>query len=419
MSLFALGLNHNTASLEKREKAYFSDNESKELLKEMLSLSFVEEAIILSTCNRTELYCELEDPEYMDELSKWVLDYKGLDKDSYEELFYKLSDDKAVKHALNVASGLDSMVLGEPQILGQLKIAYKNAQEVGALGKNLNRLFQYAFSAAKEIRTDTKIGLNPLSIAGVAVSLTDEFYKDLSNKNALLVGSGETIFIAAKKLAQKKIGNITICNRSKQSANEIAKNISAQVAHISEISKFLTQADIIISATASNLPVIGKGAIETAMSKRKHKPIYIVDLAVPRDVEPEVKRIPNIYLYTIDNIQDLVSENYETRVKAANDASSIIDLKVQDYMNWRKAQTAFSVIRMYRNYADQIKNESLKKALQQLRNGKDPEEIIKQLSSNITSKLTHNPTQALNKAGQSSDRKVIELICDIFLQDKN
>ena len=187
MSLFALGLNHNTASLEKREKAYFSDNESKELLKEMLSLSFVEEAIILSTCNRTELYCELEDPEYMDELSKWVLDYKGLDKESYEELFYKLSDDKAVKHALNVASGLDSMVLGEPQILGQLKIAYKNAQEVGALGKNLNRLFQYAFSAAKEIRTDTKIGLNPLSIAGVAVSLTDEFYKDLSNKNALLV----------------------------------------------------------------------------------------------------------------------------------------------------------------------------------------------------------------------------------------
>ena len=146
---------------------------------------------------------------------------------------------------------------------------------------------------------------------------------------------------------------------------------------------------------------------------------YAGDLAVPRDVEPEVKRIPNIYLYTIDNIQDLVSENYETRVKAANDASSIIDLKVQDYMNWRKAQTAFSVIRMYRNYADQIKNESLKKALQQLRNGKDPEEVIKQLSSNITSKLTHNPTQALNKAGQSSDRKVIELICDIFLQDKN
>ena len=240
MSLFALGLNHNTASLEKREKAYFSDNESKELLKEMLSLSFVEEAIILSTCNRTELYCELEDPEYMDELSKWVLDYKGLDKESYEELFYKLSDDKAVKHALNVASGLDSMVLGEPQILGQLKIAYKNAQEVGALGKNLNRLFQYAFSAAKEIRTDTKIGLNPLSIAGVAVSLTDEFYKDLSNKNALLVGSGETIFIAAKKLAQKKIGNITICNRSKQSANEIAKTFpelfqSANTPHLSAL----------------------------------------------------------------------------------------------------------------------------------------------------------------------------------------
>ncbi|MEC7885631.1 MAG: glutamyl-tRNA reductase [Pseudomonadota bacterium] len=418
MALLAIGLNHKTASIEVREKIYFSENEIKEILKDVQELPYIDEAAILSTCNRTEIYCETKDNTSKEKLSNWLLSHKGFSEKEIHKKFYSYTEDDVVRHALSVASGLDSMVIGEPQILGQFKNAYKQANDSGSIGKNLDRLFQFALSTAKEVRTDTRIGSNSLSIANIAVSLTDEFFGDLRKKHALLIGSGETIFISAKKLFQKGIGHITIANRNISKAQEIAKQVAGRAVHLSYISRCLEDTDILITATASNLPVIGKGAVETCMKKRKHKPIYMVDLAVPRDIEHEVKEIPNTYLYSLDNIQELIEKNYNTRRLAATDAKSIIDLRVKEYMSWRKAQTAFSVIRMYRNHCEEIKNEALKKALKQIKSGKDPVEVVTQLSSNITSKLSHEPTQALNKAGQTDDRKIISLICDIFLKQK-
>ncbi len=315
-------------------------------------------------------------------------------------------------------AGLDSMVIGESQILGQFKDAFNDASDAGTIGRNLNRLFQYAFSTAKEVRTDTNIGANSLSIANVAVSLTDQFYDNLSDKNALLIGAGETISIAAKNLRKKNIKNIFISNRTIENAQIIADEVSGKACSLKEMPEKLKDSDIIISAVSSNVPLIGKGAIETALKHRKHKPIYMVDLGVPRNIESEVKGLKDIFLYTLDNIQDLVKKNYKTRKEAAVDAQEIVNNRVQEYMNWRKSQSAFSIIKLYRDDCEDIRKACLNKSLNQLKLGKNPEDVIDQLSINLTSKLTHKPTLALNKAGQTNNRKLINLVCDIFLINK-
>jgi glutamyl-tRNA reductase len=310
------------------------------------------------------------------------------------------------------------MVIGESQILGQFKDAFNEANDAGTIGKNLNRLFQYAFSTAKEVRTDTKIGANSLSIANVAVSLTDQFYDDLSDKNALLIGAGETISIAAKNLRKKNINKLYIANRTLENAKSIAEEVSGRAISLKDIPEKLKNSDIVISAITGNVPLIGKGAIETCLKHRKHKPIYMVDLGVPRNIESEVKELPDIFLYTLDNIQDLIKKNYKTREEAAIDAQHIVDNKVEEYMNWRKSQSAFSIIKLYREDCENIRKTCLDKSLSQLKLGKDPKDVIDQLSINLTSKLSHKPTLALNKAGQTNNRKLINLVCDIFLINK-
>ena len=418
MSLVAIGMNHKTASLDIREKFSLDKDESHKILKKLHSMPIIEEVFLLSTCNRTEIYCEIGDLRYVKNISRWLLKQKGLSIREFEGYIYSYSDSSVVKHALSVASGLDSMVIGESQILSQLKNAFNEASHAETIGKNLDRLFQYAFSTAKEVRTDTKIGASSLSIANVAVSLTDQFYDDLSDKNALLIGAGETIYIAAKNLRKKNIKSIFVANRTLEKAEIIAKEVSGTAISLKDIPKHLKDSDIIISAVSGNVPLVGKGAVETALKYRKHKPIYMVDLGVPRNIEAEVKDLPDIFLYTIDNIQELVRKNYNTRKEAAFDAQSIIDVRVQEYMNWRNSQSAFSVIKLYRDDCESIRLQCLEKSLSHLKSGKDPESIMEQLSMNITSKLSHKPTLALNKAGQTDNRKLINLICDIFLINK-
>jgi len=418
MSLVAIGMNHKTASLDIREKFSLDKDESHKILKKLHSMPIIEEVFLLSTCNRTEIYCEIGDLRYVKNISRWLLKQKGLSIREFEGYIYSYSDSSVVKHALSVASGLDSMVIGESQILSQLKNAFNEANHAETIGKNLDRLFQYAFSTAKEVRTDTKIGASSLSIANVAVSLTDQFYDDLSDKNALLIGAGETIYIAAKNLRKKNIKSIFVANRTLEKAEIIAKEVSGTAISLKDIPKHLKDSDIIISAVSGNVPLVGKGAVETALKYRKHKPIYMVDLGVPRNIEAEVKDLPDIFLYTIDNIQELVRKNYNTRKEAAFDAQSIIDVRVQEYMNWRNSQSAFSVIKLYRDDCESIRLQCLEKSLSHLKSGKDPESIMEQLSMNITSKLSHKPTLALNKAGQTDNRKLINLICDIFLINK-
>ena len=418
MGLVTIGMNHKTAALDIREKLSVDKDESHQILKKLYSMPVIDEVFLLSTCNRTELYCEMDDMQYVNNISKWLLKQKGLSIKDFEDNIYSFSDSSVVRHALNVASGLDSMVIGEPQILGQFKNAFNEANNAGTIGKNLDRLFQYAFSTAKEVRTDTKIGANSLSIANVAVSLTDQFYDDLSEKNALLVGAGETIYIAAKNLRKKNIKNIFIANRTLENAEIIAKEVSGKVFSLKEIPEQLKYSDIIISAVSGNIPLIGKGAIETSLKHRKHKPIYIVDLGVPRNIESEVKDLPDIFLYTLDNMQDLIKKNYKTRKEAAIDAQHIINTKVEEYMKWRKSQSAFSIIKLYREDCEDIRKDCLEKSLNQLKLGKDPIDVIDQLSVNLTSKLSHKPTLALNKAGQTNNRKLINLVCDIFLINK-
>jgi glutamyl-tRNA reductase len=418
MSLVAIGMNHKTASLDIREKFSLDKDESHKILKKLHSMPIIEEVFLLSTCNRTEIYCEIGDLRYVKNISRWLLKQKGLSVREFEEYIYSYSDSSVVKHALSVASGLDSMVIGESQILSQLKNAFNQASHAETIGKNLDRLFQYAFSTAKEVRTDTKIGASSLSIANVAVSLTDQFYDDLSDKNALLIGAGETIYIAAKNLRKKNIKSIFIANRTLEKAEMIAKEVSGTAISLKDIPRHLKDSDIIISAVSGNVPLVGKGAVETALKYRKHKPIYMVDLGVPRNIEAEVRDLPDIFLYTIDNIQELVRKNYNTRKEAAFDAQSIIDVRVQEYMNWRNSQSAFSVIKLYRDDCESIRLQCLEKSLSHLKSGKDPESIMEQLSLNITSKLSHKPTLALNKAGQTDNRKLINLICDIFLINK-
>lgn len=418
MSLVTIGMNHNTASLDIREKFAVDKNESHRILKKLHSMPLINEAFLLSTCNRTELYCEMDNIEYINNISEWLLKQKGLSVKDFKKNLYSFSESTVVKHALNVASGLDSMVIGEPQILGQLKDAFNEATEAGTIGKNLDRLFQYAFSAAKEVRTDTKIGINSLSIANVAVSLTDQFYDDLSDKNALLIGAGETIFIAAKNLKKKNIKNIFIANRTIENAEIVANQISAIPISLKDMPSKIKDSDIIISAVSTNVPLIGKGAIETALKHRKHQPIYMVDLGVPRNIETEVKHLSDVFLYTLDNIQELVNQNYKARKESISDANYIVDAKVEEYMNWRNAQSAFSIIKLYRDDCETIRTECLEKSISQLKSGKDPKTVIEQLSFNLTSKLSHKPTLALNKAGQTNNRKLINLVCDIFLINK-
>ena len=409
MSLFTLGINHTTAPVEVRERVAISEQNLRHALKKLITVPQVDEAAIISTCNRTELYCEVtEISKGKEGILHWLNAFHNLSSTDTEPYLYDHLDDSVVRHIFRVACGLDSMVLGEPQILGQLKSAYHDATRAGTLGRNLNQLFQHSFSVAKKVRTDTAIGANPVSVASAAVSLSKQIFSNLSEQSALLIGAGETIELAAEHLHSAGVGKITVANRSLERAQKIADRVSGQGVSLSFINEMLPESEIIISATASTLPILGKGLVERALKQRKHKPIFMVDLAVPRDIEPEVANLSDIYLYTVDDLQNVIEVNLQSRKEAANQAEEIIDLEVEKFCSWLRSQGVIHTVRAFRERAELHRDEVLEKAHKMIEQGKSTDEVLQYLANTLTNKLTHEPTEALNLAGKEGKNELIE-----------
>ena len=308
----------------------------------------VNEAAILSTCNRTELYCGIK-PEHQKIIVDWLAQYRKIDHAEFSPYLYFHTESDSIRHIFRVACGLDSLILGEPQILGQMKSAYQVANSAGALGKDLGKLFQSTFAAAKKVRTDTAIGSSPVSVAFAAVRLAQQIFDDISQQTAILIGAGETVELTARHLRENKIGQLIIANRTFENAHALAARFGGFAIALSELPGHLANADILVSSTASQLPILGKGSVESAIKIRKHKPMFMIDLAVPRDIEPEVGQLNDVYLYTVDDLENTVEESLHSRRQAAKQAEVIIDTEVEHFMAWLRAQDAVTTIRDFSN----------------------------------------------------------------------
>lgn len=416
MSLLALGLNHKTAPVDVRERITFGPDIIVGALRSLLEQPGVEEVAILSTCNRTEVYCVLAGTEH-EQISLWLGNFHGLELETISPYLYRHEGKDAIQHLLQVACGLDSMVLGEPQILGQVKAAYQTANDAKATGKLLGRLFQHTFSVAKQVRTDTAIGCSPVSVAFAAVSLARQIFSDLSKQTAMLIGAGETIELAARHLHQHGIGRIIVANRTLERAHSLANQFDGYAISLTEISTHLAEADIIISSTASPLPILGKGAVESALQKRRHQPVFMVDIAVPRDIEAEVGNLNDVYLYTVDDLDEVIQENMRSRQEAAQQALEIIEQHTEEFMGWLRSLDAVSIIQDYRGQAETIRDEVLERSLRHLKNGKDPEEILRYLAHTLTNKILHTPSTQIRQAGFQGQQSLLRA-ADTLLKSK-
>ena len=329
MGILVFGINHKSASVDLRGQIAFAPEIVVESLQSAVGAIGATEMALLSTCNRTEIYLSGEVSD--NQVLSWLADTKRLNIADLQSCYYCHRDQHAIRHMICVASGLDSLVLGEPQIFGQIKSAYAVGREAQTVAAELNQAFQQAFAAAKRVRSETAIGQNPVSVAYASVSLAEQIFANLNNAHALLVGAGETIELVARHLQEKKIGQITVANRTLNRAQELAENFAAEAILLSDIPDYLHRADIVISSTASQLPILGKGAVESALKKRKHKPIFMVDIAVPRDIEPEVEELDDIYLYTVDDLEEVIQDNLRARQSAADMAQDIVDQEVNGW----------------------------------------------------------------------------------------
>lgn len=413
MTFLTVGINYNTAPIAIRERLAFPADILDTALKSFCNFNKIDEAAILSTCNRTEFYYHSE-VDNQEILLDWLAVNKQIQRQSFEPYLYVHKDSHTIRHMFRVACGLDSMVLGEPQILGQMKTAYQAAYEAGTLGKNLGRLFQHTFSAAKKVRTDTAIGSSPVSVAFAAVQLAQQIFDKLSEQTALLIGAGETIELTARHLHQHGIGRIIIANRTFDKAHALASQFDGYAIALNELPSHLAEADIVISSTASQLPILGKGRVESAIKKRKHKPIFMVDLAVPRDIEAEVEQLRDVYLYTVDDLQNTINENMDSRRRAAEQAEEIIDSEVEHFLGWLRAQGAQSTIRDYRSQAESIRDELLLKAITQLEQGQAGADVLQRLAHTLTNKLIHTPSVQLREAGANERHDLIAAAREIF-----
>jgi glutamyl-tRNA reductase len=402
MKLIALGINHNSAAVEVRERVAFAPEQVNEALVDACAAAGVDEVVILSTCNRTELYAIVPDGTALAEkamqLIDWIANYHHLSAQELRQAAYHFEAQQALQHMVQVASGLDSMVLGEPQIFGQLKSAYAVASESGTVGSELGRLFPRVFSIAKRVRTDTAIGENPVSVAYAAVDLAGHIFADLSQSNALLVGAGETIELVARHLIEAGVSKIVIANRTLGRARELAQKFGAEAVLLAEIPEQLLDADIIITSTASQLPILGKGAVEQALKVRKHRPFLMVDIAVPRDIESQVGDLRDVYLYSVDDLREIVDQNMRSRRNEACKADLIIEEGVRQYVQEMRSLGAVDAVKEYRQMAEQLREQELQRALRALARGDDPQQIVAQLARTITNKLIHAPTAGLKQA---------------------
>jgi len=413
MSLLALGVNHKTAPVQIRERLAFGPDIVVGALRAAVERAGVDEVVILSTCNRTEIYCA-GDSRSCGRVKEWITHFHGLSTEAVSPHVYEHRDRSAVAHLMGVASGLDSLVLGEPQILGQVKAAYQTAVDAGTTGKLLGRLFQHTFSVAKQVRTDTAIGSSPVSVAFAAVSLAKQIFANLHDQTALLIGAGETIELTARHLAQQNLGRMIVANRTVERAHALAEQFDGFAIALTEIPAHLAEADIVISSTASPLPVLGKGTVESALKRRKHRPIFMVDIAVPRDIEAEVGELDDIYLYTVDDLEEVIDENRRSRQQAADQAREIIDQQADDFIVWLRSLDALALIQGYRAQAESARDEVLTRALRMIENGKHPEEALRFLAHTLTNKLLHTPSTRLREASSAGHTELLKAANTLF-----
>ena len=417
MHLITLGLNHQTAPLALRERVTFVPDEvggTIARLRERLAdrnRGRLTEAAIVSTCNRTELYCAVEQPQSAGPaLADFLAAEKRLDGDEFRRAVYLLPQADAVRHAFRVASGLDSMVLGEPQILGQMKQAERLAREAGGMGLLLNHLFQRTFAVAKEVRSSTEIGAHSVSMAAAAVRVAERIFGELTASEVLLVGAGEMIELTATHIAARRPKSITVANRTVERATSLAHRFQGQAMRLGDLPEQLSRFDIVVSCTASTLPIIGLGMVERAVKHRRHRPMFIVDLAVPRDVEQEVARLEDVYVYTVDDLGQIVATGTESRQAAVAQAEAIIETRVRDFDAWIRTRAAVPVIQGLRNRAECLSAHEIERAKKLLARGEAPEAVIEQLAQALTNKFLHAPFSALHEAAGTDEAARAQLV---------
>ena len=411
MSLYTLGLNHTTAPLAVRERVTFAPDALAGALRELTSSRIVKEAAILSTCNRTEVYFHGGEPQ---SIARWLEDSRRLAQSSLSPYVYTLNHDRAVSHAFRVASGLDSMVLGEPQILGQMKLAVRAADAAGSLGLVLNRLFQRTFAVAKEVRTHTDIGSASISMAAAAVKLADRIFPSLDEQRLLLVGAGEMIDLAATHFAARNPRSITVANRTLERGHQLAHRFNADAITLSELNERLANFDIIVTCTASTLPIIGKGTLERVVKKRKHAPVLIVDLGVPRDVEPEASTLDDVFLYSVDDLAEIVKDNLTIRREAVIAAEQMIAEQTSHFLRWLQGRSVVPTIAALTSHHDALRLAELARAKKMLAAGSNPEDVLEALARGLTNKLLHPSLAALNAAGEAERAELIALFSRVY-----
>ncbi len=418
MTLIALGINHKTASVELREKVAFSPDAMVEALCSLRETTQAKGSMIVSTCNRTELYLQADTLSAEDVL-RWLAQFHGVDEHALRQNSYIYTQEQAVQHVMRVACGLDSLVLGEPQILGQVKQAYSFAKNLGLVESDFERLIQQTFAVAKRVRSETDIGANAVSVAYASVQLAKHIFSSLEKSRVLLIGAGETIELVARHLREQDVKSITVANRTLARAEDLAEQIDANVITLAQIPTHLHEADIVISSTASQLPILGKGMVERALKERRYKPMFLVDLAVPRDIEGEVGELDDAYLYTVDDLQQIVEQNIASRNSAAQEAEKMVAEQAHAFMQWREAQQSVDLLREFRQQSEQTRDKLLARAVNQLAEGKDPQQLLVEMANKLTNALLHPPTRALKMAAESDDKGAQELLRNAFGLDMN
>jgi len=401
--MFCLGLNHTTAPLAIRERFFVAAANIPGLLSELTAFSA--EILVLSTCNRLEIYGTENAANQA--LTKHLADYFALPIGEFEPLLYHYVDQDAVVHLTRVACGLDSMVVGEPQVLGQLKEAYRLAEQNDAIGKHFSQLLPFIFASAKKVRTETAVGQHPVSMASSAISLAKHIFNDLKQTRVLLIGAGEMIQLAAQHLFDVPVAKIIIANRSRERAQSLAEQVNGESIAIGEIPQYLADIDMVFSCTASQLPILGKGLVERSLKTRKHKPMFMVDLAVPRDIEAEVAELPDVYLYNIDDLQHVLQENQRLRAQAANEADKMIEVEIAHFDRWKNSLEVMPTIKAYREQIEAWRIASVTKALQDLQQGKAAADVVEELSRQLANKLMHEPTVQMRQASYEGQHDLL------------
>lgn len=410
MPIVSFGVNHKTAALAFRERLSMASG-GQSSLRQLLDNTPANEAVLLSTCNRTEVYADIGDPAA---LIKWMSQACRVDEAECRSRGYYHQGKSALAHLVRVATGLDSMMLGEPQILGQLKRAFFDSDEMGMIGQQFRQLFPWVFSVSKKIRSETELGRSPVSLAYAVVQLSKTIFTDISQQRVLLIGAGEMMELMATHLQQQGVHQIVVANRTLEKADSMVKRFSAHAIRISDVPAYMSDTDMVITATASQLPIIGKGMMERVIKQRRQKPIFMVDLAVPRDIEPEVSQLPDLHLFNVDDLQSIITNNLKSREAAAKQAESIVEIQVRHYLQTLKVTQAGDLIRRFRSEVEQRRDAELVRALHQLHKGVDSQVVVTTLARSLTRHFLHPPTKALRRAAYQDQPEIIQLIKELY-----